>query len=62
MERDYNIEKRHVNDLARAYVPFQVMGQVYSPREALKKGTLFPELYRPYVKKDKIDMGGRYNG
>lgn len=34
--------------LARAYVPFQVMGKVYCPEEALDKGTLFPELYRPY--------------
>ncbi|MCR2043349.1 spore coat associated protein CotJA [Anaerosalibacter massiliensis] len=31
--------------LARAYVPFQIMDQVYNPREALKKGTLFPDLY-----------------
>ncbi|QGG46367.1 spore coat associated protein CotJA [Heliorestis convoluta] len=22
----------------------------YSPTEALKKGTLFPDLYRPYIK------------
>jgi len=35
-------------DLARAYVPNQVMGKVYSPQEALRKGTLFPELYMPY--------------
>lgn len=62
MERDYNIERRPNNDLARAYIPFQIMDKVYSPREALKKGTLFPELYRPYVMKDEKDMGGRYNG
>lgn len=35
--------------LAHAYVPNQVMGQVFSPQEALQKGTLFPELYMPYV-------------
>lgn len=41
-------------ELARAYVPFQVMGKVFEPREALCKGTLFPELYMPYkVKKEK---------
>ncbi len=34
--------------LARAYVPFQVLGEVYGPAEALCKGTLFPELYMPY--------------
>lgn len=35
-------------DLAEAYVPPQVMGKIYGPKEALKKGTLFPELYIPY--------------
>jgi len=35
--------------LARAYVPFQVMGRVYEPAEALKRGTLFPELFMPYM-------------
>lgn len=34
--------------LARAYVPFQVLGEVYGPAEALCKGTLFPKLYMPY--------------
>ncbi|MFZ5644416.1 MAG: spore coat associated protein CotJA [Bacillota bacterium] len=34
--------------LARAYVPIQRYGPLYSPREALERGTLFPELYRPY--------------
>lgn len=62
MHENYNIERRHNNDLARAYVPFQVMDQVYSPREALKKGTLFPELYRPYIVKDEKYTGGRYHG
>lgn len=37
--------------LAHAYIPFQVMGKVYEPREALCKGTLFPELYVPYKEK-----------
>ena len=34
--------------LARAYVPWQRYGATYNPQEALEKGTLFPELYRPY--------------
>ncbi len=34
--------------LAHAYVPFQTMDKVFSPGEALKKGTLFPELHVPY--------------
>lgn len=46
----YNFDQSKSNDksLARAYVPFQYMNQVYSSEEALKKGTLFPELYMPY--------------
>lgn len=39
----------HPTRLARSYVPFQYMGEVYEPLEALKKGTLFPELYMPYM-------------
>ena len=35
-------------ELARCYVPIQVMTTVYDSREALRRGTLFPELYRPY--------------
>ena len=34
--------------LAIAYVPWQVMGNVYEPDEALKSGTLFPELNKPF--------------
>lgn len=34
--------------LAQAYVPWQRYGVIYSPPEALEKGTLFPELYFPY--------------
>lgn len=34
--------------LAQAYVPWQRYGRVFSPPEALEKGTLFPELYSPY--------------
>ncbi|MCL5058476.1 MAG: spore coat associated protein CotJA [Actinobacteria bacterium] len=34
--------------LARAYVPCQRYGPAYSPREALERGTLFPDLYSPY--------------
>jgi len=35
--------------LATAYVPPQVFRNMYSLTEALNKGTLFPELYRPYT-------------
>ncbi len=45
--------------LARAYVPFQILNQVYSPREALQRGTLFPDLYMPYIVED-MNTGGKY--
>jgi hypothetical protein len=34
--------------LAAAYVPFQSLCNLYYPMEALKHGTIFPELYSPY--------------
>jgi len=37
--------------LARAYVPFQKLCTLYPPDIALQKGTVFPELYSPYLKK-----------
>lgn len=36
--------------LAQAYVPYQKYSTIFSPQEALKQGTLFPELVRPYYK------------
>lgn len=35
-------------ELARAYVRIQFFYQQSSPAEGLVKGTMFPELYRPY--------------
>ena len=34
--------------LAHSYVPWQCYNQAFSPCEALKKGTLFPELWGVY--------------
>ncbi len=34
--------------LARAYVPYQVYQTHYDLNEAMKKGTLYPDLYQPY--------------
>ncbi|EYE89644.1 hypothetical protein Q428_01085 [Fervidicella metallireducens AeB] len=39
--------------LAAAYVPYQKMCNTFSPIDALKRGTAFPELFSPYDKKDK---------
>lgn len=34
--------------LATAYIPPQPYGKQFKPDEALKKGTLWPDLYFPY--------------
>ena len=34
--------------LARAYIPFQKLGELFTPECALLHGTLFPELFQPY--------------
>ncbi len=35
-------------ELARVYIKFQELDKVYNAKKALCKGTLFPELYKPY--------------
>lgn len=42
--------------LAAAYVPIQHYTVSFTPPEALKKGTMFPGLFSPYRKDDR--MGG----
>lgn len=39
--------------LAAAYVPYQFMCELFTPIEALAKGTAFPELFSPFERKDK---------
>jgi hypothetical protein len=39
--------------LAAAYVPYQCLCTLFTPIEALKRGTAFPELYSPYKGEDK---------
>ncbi|HHW14478.1 MAG TPA: spore coat associated protein CotJA [Firmicutes bacterium] len=34
--------------LARAYIPFQLWGELFSWEEGLRKGTIFPDLFFPY--------------
>lgn len=58
----YDYERRKGDALARAYVPFQIMNQVFDSSEALKKGTLFPELYKPYTFRKMNINGGGFNG
>lgn len=45
---DYKYPYNFKYKLAHAYVPFQKLVNVYSPKQALCKGTIFPELYMPY--------------
>lgn len=35
--------------LAEVYVPFQQYGPTWDGTTGLRLGTIFPELYRPYV-------------
>lgn len=55
-----NYDRNRSMQLARAYVPFQRLNQVFDPKEALMKGTLFPELYMPYKRREEDSNGGRY--
>ncbi|WP_406676260.1 spore coat associated protein CotJA [Moorella sp. ACPs] len=44
-----NVEKQSFSyQLARAYVPWQRFTSRWDPGEGLARGTIFPELYRPY--------------
>lgn len=45
----YPVSNIYDNDLAKAYVVYQTYGTCFfNAMEALDKGTIFPELYRPY--------------
>lgn len=43
-----NLPKNEWPELAIAIIPYQKYGETFKLREALYKGTLFPDLYRPY--------------
>ncbi|NLK43266.1 MAG: spore coat associated protein CotJA [Tissierellia bacterium] len=66
MDRDYYEDMRPCcpGALARACVPIQEMKHVFSPREALKAGTLFPELVNTKFTTGVSDWERRcrYNG
>ncbi|HEX7712844.1 MAG TPA: spore coat associated protein CotJA [Bacillota bacterium] len=44
-------------ELAQAYVPVQIFVNRWEPKKALMMGTIFPELYRPYVSRDRERRG-----
>lgn len=35
--------------VAMAYVPFQQLDMMYSPENGFDRGTIFPELYKPFL-------------
>lgn len=43
--------------LARAYIPPQVYTGRWSPMEGLHRGTIFPELYNPYIPSEYVVEG-----
>ncbi|MGE5528867.1 MAG: spore coat associated protein CotJA [Patescibacteria group bacterium] len=45
--------------LARAFVQRQAYSGRWSPREGLERGTIFPELYSPYIPSEYVVKGGR---
>ncbi|QOR34357.1 spore coat associated protein CotJA [Clostridium sp. 'deep sea'] len=40
--------KKNDKELARIYIVYQKANRIFPAAEALNKGTVFPELYRPY--------------
>ncbi|WP_432667360.1 spore coat associated protein CotJA [Wukongibacter baidiensis] len=42
--------------LARPYIINQPFTSIYPPEEALKRGTIFPDLYKPYVSTEKKEV------
>ena len=40
--------------LAMAYVPFQQANELYEPEKGLSRGTLFPELDKPFAGRDAL--------
>ncbi len=45
------------NDLARARIQIQQYVRRWPPREGLFRGTIFPELYRPYYFQPPVPDG-----
>lgn len=50
-ERPRRMEYNEKKPLAMAYVPWQYLKDVYEPDQALRYGTIFPELDKPFLGK-----------
>ena len=46
-------------EIGMAYVPWQKMREVYEPAQALRAGTLFPELEKPFMAHPMARRGAR---
>ena len=48
----------HTNhiEFGQSYVPWQVMGETFSPSMALRMGTIFPELLDPYEPGESLEI------
>ena len=43
-------------NLAQAYVPFQKFCHIWQPLKSLIAGTIFPELFSPYKKREYVNL------
>lgn len=59
---DYTEISTCYNKIGYAWVPIQKFGQIYSYEDALKRGTLFPELDLPLGEYGKKAFGGKIYG
>ena len=59
---EYKIEEYFEKfPLAMAYVPWQTMDKIYeNPEEAIRIGTLFPELCKPFTGTEDTKMFPQY--
>ena len=55
---DFDYKKENYKRVGYAYIPIQKLDKVYSPKTALKAGTIFPELN---ITIDEYERG-LYNG
>ncbi len=47
--RQYSLDSMDGMELAMAYVPWQKYTSIYEPDKALREGTIFPELNKPFL-------------
>ena len=48
--------------LGQAFIPYQPYRNLFPVEEAIFKGTIFADLYRPYKRQNKHKPGGKLYG